>query len=459
MKILFLDADEPGMWYNPNYGPHERWQDHGMGELATMARLKGVDITCATPKGMHSKAQVRQYIRNGGFDTIAMNVRSWRYQWAVLYAKIAKTVNPNIRVWTGGFHSTVAPLDMVKVDEFDVIVQGEAEGTWEELLDGAYAEGRSVVRGSVGRYKHLDDIPYIDRSLWPQLPVPEVWPLEETANWGPGRAATIITGRRCPWRCKFCWPAEWQHYHAGLRRRSVGSIIEELNYIERKWGPIGTVIFHDAEWLMQKEWLEEFLDCYPRETPNWPFWASARSDMIAKWPALVSALVREANWHCISIGFESGSDRVLNDILGKQTTVAKHMEAIEIVNHLGDEMEAEGRQVPKVFANMISAIPGETREEAFATMRLLKEIKRVIPSFSWYTPYPGNDMAVALEEAGRVIGGEHQYERWPGIPKVRGVDYNFYMMLHQGAYDDEIGISALNVMLSQGSPGIGVDGV
>ena len=64
----------------------------------------------------------------------------------------------------------------------------------------------------------------------------------------------------------------------------------------------------------------------------------------------------------VSVGFESGSDRVLK-ILNKECTV-------EFLNRVGDDLERAGKPAPVFWANIMLAIPGETREDAFKTMRM-----------------------------------------------------------------------------------------
>jgi radical SAM superfamily enzyme YgiQ (UPF0313 family) len=450
VKSLFLDlgSTDVGGWYQ-GAGIHERWQDLGAGQLLTQAEQGGHHFDCVALPGLHSWAELRMVVK--GYDLLAMNVRNWRFENAVRAARIAKSANPNIRVWTGGFHATVALDEMEPVEHFDLIVRGQADRLWPKLL--ADRPTARVMEGDAAPYLPLDDIPWIDRTLWPRVPYPhqaDPWPLDGYCGWTPGpKIATLQTARGCPFTCKFCWPTEKMHY-GGCRRRSVGNVIGELKMVDQRWGPINSVVFHDAEFLMGKPWLEEFCDRYPRETPGWPFWAAGRADMIARWPDLVSALVKEANWAAVSIGFESGSDRVLQ-ILGKGTTRAQNDYAIDLMNRLGDEMVAEGRAPVKVFANLMQAIPGEEPEDAIETLRMAGRLKRGIPSFAWFTPSRGNALGEEIRAAGRALNNDSV--RFPGRAKVAGVDYQFYVDLMNGRYDREVGFSVQRMMAAQGGAG------
>ncbi len=446
MRYLFVEADQLGQWTRP-HGPHERWNDHGMGILVTLAKQHGFAFDVLTLKAMHSWAEYRMRVK--GYDVLAMNVRSWRYIWAKRAAEIFKMANPDGQVWVGGFHATVAPAEMAAVEAFDVIVSGEAEATFLALLENGGCQQRCLEGHGPDS---LDDLPFIDRSLWPN-PGDGAWPLEGPGGWGPGpRALTMIAGRRCPFRCAFCAPAEANHF--GLpRRRSVGNVLAEMKEAETCWGEFSTVLFHDSEFLINKPWLEEFIVRYPRETKTRPFWASVRSDMMLKWPDLVRALRDDCYWHCFSIGLESGSQRVL-DIMGKGTTVEQNYAAIEMVNRMVEEAFAKGEIPPVIFANVMLATPGEDPEDAIATMRMVGAIKRVIPSVSFFTPYPGSTLGDRIIAEGRSLDAHKNYLRFPNEAKVAGVDYQWYVDLFNGRYDGEVGFSVPAMLAGQGSAGV-----
>ena len=100
-------------------------------------------------------------------------------------------------------------------------------------------------------------------------------------------------------------------------------------------------------------------------------------------------------------------------------------------------------------------IPGETPEDAFKTMRMLKHMKRVFPSISYYAPYPGSALGFQLIAEGKSMMSNDNYHRFPDDEKVKGVNYQFYRDLLAGKYDAEInqgiGSAARGAELYQGT--------
>ncbi len=441
--IVWLDLGDLGDLVNPN-GPHEQWQDHGLGLLRTILHQNGILTDLLSTRAVTSWDQLRKQL--DGYRMLIMNVRSYTFPVAYRSAQIFKDVNPEGLVLTGGMHATVALDEMTAIPEFDRICQGPGENVIVDLVSNPDSFPRVFI--GMGA-KSMAEWPSIDRTVWPQPASRHLkrsfnWPLEPECGWGPGPVATILTSRVCPWQCVFC---NENSYIPNMGRRPVDMVIEELNYLDETFGPIGSVVIHDSMFFQNPRWLEEWIDKYPRKANKiWPYWAAGRADTVRQWPDLFEALIRETNWDTISIGFESGSDRVLR-ILNKECTEEDNFFAIDLVNRIGDEMEAEGRKAPVFWSNIMLGIPGETHEDAFKTMRMLKRMRRVMPSIAFYAPYPGSALGNQLIAEGKSLMTKDNYHRFPDDEKVKDIDYQFYRDLLAGKYDDEInrGISASTV--------------
>ncbi len=432
-KIVWLDLGDLGDLVNPA-GPHEQWQDHGLGLLRTILHQNGVMTDLLSTRACTSWEEVEAQLQ--GYEVLIMNVRSYTFPVAYRAAQIFKKVNPQGMVLTGGMHATVALDEMEAIPEFDRICQGPGENVIVDLVKDPHPFPRVIL--GVGA-KSMAEWPMIDRTLWPQPASKKLakkfnWPLEPECGWGPGPVVTLLTSRVCPWQCVFC---NENSYIPNMGRRPVEMVIDELNYLDRKYG-VGSLVIHDSMFFQNPSWLEEWVEKYPRKANQvWPYWAAARADTVRQWPELFEAVVKETNWDTVSIGFESGSDRVLK-ILNKECTEEDNYFTIDLLTRIGDEMERQGKKPPVFWSNIMLGIPGETREDAFKTMRMVKYTKRILPSISFYAPYPGSALGHQLIAEGKSLMTKENYHRFPDDEKVKGIDYQFYRELLTGQYDDDV---------------------
>jgi anaerobic magnesium-protoporphyrin IX monomethyl ester cyclase len=443
----WLDLGDLGAFMDG--GPMDQWQDHGIGLLRTIMQQHGLSSSILSTRAVRSWDKLAAELR--GYDTLLMNVRSYTYPIATKAAKLFKEQNPQGRVIVGGMHATVALDEMVATKDFDLICRGPGENLIVDLVRNSSRYPR-VVTG-VGA-KSMADWTKIDRTLWPKPPSRKSrrtfpWPLEPACGWGPPPVATILTNRVCPWQCSFC---SENSYIENMGRPSVTSVINELNELDRRYG-VGSVVIHDSMFFQNPRWLTNWIQDYPtRANKVWTYWAAGRADTVRQWPDLFESLVKETNWMTISIGFESGSDRVLR-ILNKECTEEDNNFTIDLLNRIGDEQERSGKPVPRFWANVMLGIPGETREDAFKTMRMLKRMRYVIPSISYFSPYPGSALGYQLIAEGKSLMSKDNYHRFPSDEKVAGIDYAFYRDLLLGQYDDEVnrGLTASEKTNSGGS--------
>jgi radical SAM superfamily enzyme YgiQ (UPF0313 family) len=407
------------------------WQDHGLGLLRTILKRDCVETDVASTRLITSWDDLPGVM--AGYDMLLMNVRSYTFAHAKKAARAFKKLNPKGIVIVGGMHATVDLDSMLAIDDFDHVCTGPGEKVITDLVMNHESYDRKVVGPPSGS---MADWPMIDRTLWPQERVPGkwTWPLEPDNGWARGPIATIITSRVCPWRCSFCNEAS---YIPQMERRPVDAVIDELNYLDNNYGPLGSVVIHDSMFFQNPVWLKEWHQKYPTRTNRpWPYWAAGRSDTVRRWPDLFEALVLDTNWRTVSIGFESGSDNVLKT-LNKECTIADNHYTIELLNKLGRTMASRGRPKPRFWANIMLGIPGETKEEAFKTVRMVHAMDDPHVAMAYYAPFPGSVLGHQLIAEGKSLLGEG-HDRFAGSPKVKGVDYKFYDDLLAGRYQRSV---------------------
>jgi anaerobic magnesium-protoporphyrin IX monomethyl ester cyclase len=187
-RILWLDLGDLGDLVHPS-GPHEQWQDHGLGLLRTIMHQAGIMTDLASTRAVTKWEQLARQMQ--GYEMLLMNVRSYTYPVGLKAAQLFKQVNPNGIVLAGGMHATVAPDEMLAIDAFDHVVQGPGEKTivdlvqdpsafrawcraWAPSVDGRVADDRPRAVAQTG------GLAMQRRWKWK-------WPLEPECGWGPAR--------------------------------------------------------------------------------------------------------------------------------------------------------------------------------------------------------------------------------------------------------------------------------
>ncbi len=204
--------------------------------------------------------------------------------------------------------------------------------------------------------------------------------------------------RGCPFQCAYCnGPSLKSLYGTSVvRSKSVDQALEELHYVNEKY-PFKSAAFTSDNFFLKKEFASEFLLRYRREIGK-PFWCQMRVELV---DADVAHLLREAGCHMVSVGIESGSERVRKTILNRRMSNDAIIRACRTLAENGIEINA---------FNMIG-IPGETFEEALETIRLNTLIGPASSWCSFFQPYPGSSLTTKLLEEGAIT--PEVFERIP----------------------------------------------
>jgi len=385
----------------------DSWIDHGAGMTYIAAKNDDCDVEFLDMKSLANDAELKEKLK--GYDLIAFGLKSSYYAIGMKVVKFAKEQGSKVLV--GGYHATAAPGELLSNSDIDYVFHGESELTFPEFLKDPSKFKRSIIGK---KPPNLDLLPFVDRDIYRE-------PLENCLNWWHGgklsKMTTVMAARGCPYKCAFCQPLEDNHFGKKLRRRSVDSIIAELRRLKELYHP-DCLMIHDDTFLIQPKWIEEFIEKYPEI--GLPFWAAARADGICEHPGLVKKLV-DVGWELISVGYESGSQRIL-DILKKGTTVEQNYESTKIIRSTR----------AKIYANYITGLPWETKWDIQETAKMADIIAAEMPSWAYFTPYPGCELGEELIKRGWSLLNRETYDRCPSGEKVKHVDYDYIKKVRGG---------------------------
>jgi anaerobic magnesium-protoporphyrin IX monomethyl ester cyclase len=207
------------------------------------------------------------------------------------------------------------------------------------------------------------------------------------------KSYSIMTQRGCPFSCHFCIESKYQDMFGrknSLRRKSVDSIIDELLWAKSHLR-IKKVMFYDDVFTVHPRWLEEFLPRYTEEI-GLPFWCYSYPTTHDR--ALLDKL-KEAGCVAITMGVQSGSERVLKEHFNRPTKTDRVIAAAE---------EIVGAGITG-FYDLITRVDFETVDDLEETFEFLLRFPIdmntfMLPNMTSYPTYKYSEDVIAAESAG-----------------------------------------------------------
>lgn len=393
------------------------WISHGLASISAAARAAGFTVDLIDLRALKGWDHFRQVLQERKPRVLGFTMMSADSGNVRIASALAKVLDPEVITLAGGPHVSMAPDDAARFPHLDYLVLGEGEEIFPRLLAGFARGERPGDRLLRGERPELDRLPFSDRQLFldewrrcgyavdsPEVPfVPEL----------PPPFATIIAGRGCPFNCSFCKPGEDLLFGRAMRTRSPDNVVAELTELAGRYR-LQSFLFHDDCLFHDRAWLQRFAERYRQAGLTMRFFCQSRADLLVRNRDLLPEL-RAVGLRGLFIGFESGCQRIL-DFLRKGTTVEDNLEAARLCK----------QHKLAIWANYMLGIPTETREEARATVEMIRTIDPDYFSPAFYTPQPGTELARYVEEHGLGLpddGGDMR--RNPDAPKIRGIDYDF----------------------------------
>lgn len=297
---------------------------------------------------------------------------------------VAKTITPLLKasgaytVW-GGAHPTICPEECIPYA--DAVCVGEGEKPLSELAERA-ADGREITginglwinrNGAVEKnqaeclLQDLDSLPLPSYDGKNDFSIEDGKLAEGDPCYNDGLTHyNFMTARGCPFHCDFCSNSIlkdiFRDKGAFIRQRSVANVIAELKYVKRRFPNLQVVSSNDEVFSLNKEWLREFCTEYGKEI-GLPFHCDIHPSLVND---EIMAMMSAAGLKTVSIGVQSGSERVRKELYGRNTPDEKLLEAGRIFSKYG------------VFPSydLIFDNPMETAEDTRKTLDMMLALPR-----------------------------------------------------------------------------------
>jgi len=346
------------------------------------------------------------------------------YQWYVVKRILAaiKEARPDVLIVSGGEHFTGQPAYALDDSETDLVVIGEGEETfvdvlrrYDEFLAGRNgnpdearahvgewlagcagtgyrdAEGRAVLEERRARVRDVDSIP------------PPAWDLFDVLTYDESRWVTgirkgitvpLFATRGCPYQCTYCsspnmWTTRWV-------ARDPKLVADEMQDAVERYGAT-SFPFHDLTAILKRQWIIDFCNEIIERglDVSWQLPSGTRCEVVDD---EVAALFKRSGGWSLNFAPESGSERVRKKVK-KRMTEESLMNAVQAATRHGLNLT--------VF--FVLGFPGDEDQDMRDTVKMAKRLAKAGVddlAVGFFFPIPGTFLWDQLEKEGRVSMNE-----------------------------------------------------
>jgi len=273
------------------------------------------------------------------------------------YSLAAGFRSRGVCVVLGGPHVTLLPEEASR--HADVIFVGEAEGLWEEFLDGFAA----------GNYRRLY------RQDGPLFLAGGPTACKSLYHRNDFTSGVLFATRGCPNQCAFCSIPVM--YRAGLRKRPVAEVAAEYASFPGK-----RIIFWDDNITADKQYAK---DLFCAITPYRKWWSGQDDE-------LLEAAAR-SGCKQLFLGLESVSQSSMEEVCKRFNRVEEYAQMINRIHAYGIAVQA----------GIVFGFDHDTPAIFKDTLDLLEDTGVQNATFNILTPYPGTPLFQKLDAQGRIL--------------------------------------------------------
>ncbi len=342
--------------------------------------------------------QTEEAIRKTKADLVLISALSIDYQKQYhKLASLAKEAIPNCKTLMGGVYPSCLPIQILEDNNVDYVIQGHAE---ERLLPVVKAilnddlnfletaEGVGFMKDGICHLipftKHLADCKTIIKPDYSLINVEKYFLLQKKYNarnysteCAEKKSVNIITSYGCQYNCFFCA----NRFLSGSRivYRPIEDVLEEIDYFVENY-EVEQISFMDDNIVADKKRAKTLFN----EIIQRHYDLEIQIGNLSAWDLdeELIALMRDAGCTRVGISVESGSQRVLYQIMHKPLNLAIIPSLVALFRKYNIML----------IADFLIGLPGETWEEIRMSMAYAEQMDADLCNINIAVPYPGTEL-------------------------------------------------------------------
>jgi anaerobic magnesium-protoporphyrin IX monomethyl ester cyclase len=275
----------------------------------------------------NSKKLLNKYIAS---DTIFVGITclsGLQIHGALEVAKEVRQINSSIPIVWGGVHPTLKPLNTLENEFVDIVCIGESEHTIVELAAtlkdnkdlesitgiGYKKNGIPLLTNSRNELFNLNDLPLlpyhlVDLDLYKQKPGTGYLGFKSKLS------LSIESTRGCPYRCGYCIQSVKKEK---LRRMNADTVLKFMKQA-KDVGAGGILLLDDNFFANQEESIRTLKEIKESNLNMELYIGGIRADDVNRMDIDFFQLLKDCGVLFLSVGVESGSNRILNKIAKRE---------------------------------------------------------------------------------------------------------------------------------------------
>ena len=332
-------------------------------------------------------------------------------------ASIAK--NKGSQTIVGGWHPTLIPSETLGFHSVDIVIRGEGELTFRELIQNnnpigiaglSYKQNRRQIHNPDRELMDLKHILFPDRCHRSAA-------AKKTYNFFGFPVECIETSRGCPYSCNFCCVHHF--YRHSYRKRRIEHVITELHSKEIR-NRASHIFIVDDNFVVDQKFVADLCQAIIQTGIKKYFMAQARVDMVVHHPEVFEKMA-DAGFIYLFLGLESFSDRILKK-LNKRIKFQEIKSAMRILHDYGFIIQGN---------IILGADLEDTKQDLESLIDIAKNLDLDIASFSLLTPLPGTKLLEQIMKKNLLISKDWRDFNMsvPVIkyPHLSSEDLNYYL--------------------------------